>query len=129
MIDDIIDFFTSDKTKKESISQDLNNLSENSIKETFSKENLEKTENQKKLFSNDEEVKKKVKEEFTENLKARLNKDNQRYIKDGKYNEYCNEVLKQKGHEFEEFWQKEIDKKEKEEREKEIRDLNDQVYR
>ena len=129
MIDDIIDWFTSDKTKKERISNNLNNLSKNSIQETFSKENLEKTENSEKLFSKDEEVQKKVLEDFEKNLGNNLNEDNKRYIKNDELNKYYKEEIEKKKGEFKERLQIEIDKIEKEKREQEIRDLNDRVYR
>ena len=129
MIDDIIDWFTSDETKKERISNNLNNLSKNSIQETFSKENLEKTENSEKLFSKDEEVQKKVLEDFEKNLGNNLNEDNKRYIKNDELNKYYKEEIEKKKGEFKERLQIEIDKIEKEKREQEIRDLNDRVYR
>jgi hypothetical protein len=123
------DWLKTTNSKKESISKDLNDLSAKAINDTFSKENLEKTENSKKLFSKDEEVKKKVKEEFKKNLRAQLNEDNQRYIKKDELNKYCDTEIEKKTLEFEEQWQKEIDKKEKEEREREIRELNSWIGR
>lgn len=123
------DWLKTTNSKKESISKDLNDLSAKAINDTFSKENLEKTENSKKLFSKDEEVKKKVKEKFKKNLKAQLNEDNQRYIKKDELNKYCDTEIEKKTLEFEEQWQKEIDKKEKEKREREIRELNSWIGR
>ena len=42
------DWLKTTNSKKESISKDLNDLSAKAINDTFSKENLEKTENSKK---------------------------------------------------------------------------------
>lgn len=114
-----IDWFTSTKTKKESISKDLNDISVKSINDMFSKENLEKRENSEKLFSKDESIKKKVKEDFEKNLKARLNKDNQRYIKQDELKNYCNGEIKKKLDDFEKRLEKE----------EEIRQLNSEINR
>lgn len=122
-----IDWFTSTKTKKESISKDLNDISVKSINDMFSRENLEKRENSEKLFSKDESIKKKVKEDFEKNLKARLNEDNQRYIKQDELKNYCNGEIKKKLHDFEKRLEKEI--KIQKDREEEIRQLNSEINR
>lgn len=124
-----IDWFTSTKTKKESISKDLNDISVKSINDMFSKENLEKRENSEKLFSKDESIKKKVKEDFEKNLKARLNEDNQRYIKQDELKNYCNGEIKKKLDDFEKRLEKEEQIKIKKDREEEIRQLNSEINR
>lgn len=115
-----IDWFTSTKTKKESISKDLNDISVKSINDMFSKENLEKRENSEKLFSKDESIKKKVKEDFEKNLKARLNEDNQRYIKQDELKNYCNGEIKKKLDDFEKRLEKEEQIKIQKDREEEL---------
>ena len=124
-----IDWFTSTKTKKESISKDLNDISVKSINDMFSKENLEKRENSEKLFSKDESIKKKVKEDFEKNLKARLNEDNQRYIKQDELKNYCNGEIKKKLHDFEKRLEKEEQIKIQKDREEENRQLNSRINR
>lgn len=125
----IKDFFTTTKTKKQSISKNLDNLSAKRIEELFSEKNLEKRENTEKLFSKDEQIKKKVKEEFENDLRARLNEDNQRYIKDDDLNKYYKAQMEKKVSEFDERLTKEIEKKEKQEREEEISRLNSRIGR
>ena len=125
----MFDWLKTTKSKKESISKDLNNLSENSINNMFSEENLKKRENSEKLFSKDESVRKKVKEDFVKDLRDKLNEDNQRYIKKDELNSYCNEEIEQKTKELEARWEKEEEKKRKEEREAELKSLRSTISR
>ncbi len=123
------DIFTFTDTKKERITKDLNDLSKKSIDKMFSTENLEKKENRDKLFSKDESVKKKVKEDFEKQLRAQLNEDNKRYIKKDELNNYCEAEIKKKSLEFEDRLKREEEKIMQKKREEEIKELNSRIGR
>ena len=125
----MFDWLKTKNSKKESISKDLNDLSKKSINDIFSKENLEKRENSEKLFSKDESVRKKVKEDFEKKLREELNEDNQRYIKNVELNKYCDNEIGKKINEFENKWKEVEEEKIKKEREEEVRYLNSRIER
>ena len=125
----MFDCLKTKNSKKESISKDLNDLSKKSINDIFSKENLEKRENSEKLFSKDESVRKKVKEDFEKKLREELNEDNQRYIKNVELNKYCDNEIGKKINEFENKWKEVEEEKIKKEREEEVRYLNSRIER
>ena len=107
----IVDFFTFDDTKKDSVTKNLNDNFKKRTKELFLSDDPNIKE---KLFSSFENDKKKVKDDLKKNLIEDLSEKNKRYIKNKGIKSYCDETIDIKLKEFDDLLTKEEEKIRKE---------------